>query len=353
MSYDIPDKQQAWRVVSRGHPSRALKLEEIDVPKKLGKGEILVKVQAAALNPVGWKLMSYLPNFIARRPLVPEHDLAGIVVDPHDSDFHVGDEVFGWIPTNINISTGQGALSQYTRLPAINVLRRPDNVTPVEAAGIPLAAMTALQGLTDAAKLREGQTVFINGGSSSVGLFAVYIAKAMGAKVVASASGRNEDFVRSLGVDEFVDYTQVPLYQHLTSNPPAPKFDVIFDAVGLVDPSLYKHSESYLAPGGVYVSTGPTPDFTSWGGSSGMRNMLSTVLAIARPRWLGGVKRSWKLVTVTHKEKDLARLRDLLAEGKLKPIVDSVHEFPNALQAYERIMTSRATGKVVVKIADS
>ncbi|KAH7924555.1 NAD(P)-binding protein [Leucogyrophana mollusca] len=353
MSSNIPTTQRAWRALKRGKPSEALAFQsDVPVPTKLKPGEVLIQIEAAALNPVGHKLMGLLPNFMAGRPLTPENDLAGVIVDANGTEFTNGDEVFGIVPLEVQPKIRQGALAQYVRLPASCVIVRPPNITPIEACGIAMAGETALQALVGVGKLEAGQTVFINGGSSSVGIFAIYVAKAIGAKVVASASGKNEEFVLGHGADEFVDYTKAPLHKYLTDNPPSPKFDLIFDAAGLVDPSLYKHSEAYLASGGTFISSGPTPTFSAWGGPSGMGNMLSTVKEIAQPCWLGGTARKWKLVTMTHSPKDLSTLRDLIVQGKLKPAVDSVYEFEDALSAYERILTGRARGKVVVRVKE-
>lgn len=167
--------------------------------------------------------MGFLPSFLLKRLVSTEFDLAGVVVDGNGTDLKEGDEVFGWIPlsessaahplyvfltpllrmrTDQNLSTGQGALSQYTRLPAVNVVLRPKNVTPTEASGFTVAGLTAYQALFDLAKLEAGQSVFVNGGSTAVGSFAIQIAKAKGAHVAASASAKNEQYVRGLGADE-------------------------------------------------------------------------------------------------------------------------------------------------------
>ncbi|KAG2061671.1 NAD(P)-binding protein [Suillus hirtellus] len=350
---NLPETQRAWRSVKRGKPHESL-VFQTDVPvPPLSLGEVLVRVQAAALNPVGWKLMSVAPDILARRPITPEHDFAGVVVDANGTEFSAGDEVIGFIPVPLQLKTGQGALTEYTKLPATHLVLKPSNVSAIEACGLPLAGETAFQALVDIGKLQAGQCVFVNGGSSAVGMNAIYIAKALGAKVVTSASSRNEEFCRNAGADEFLDYTNKPLHEHLVENPPSPKFDIIFDAVALVDPALYKHSNAYMKSRGIFISTGPWPDLKSWGGSAGVSKFLSLTCEILRPSFLGGVNAKWTIVGVNHKPQDLAKLRDLMAEGKLKLTVDSVYGFEDVLSAYERIMTSRATGKVVVKIDGS
>ena len=133
---------------------------------------------------------------------MPENDLAGVIVRSTVPEFKPGDQVFGWIPELQNIATSQGALSQYTRLLATHIVHRPDNITPTEAAGVSLVALTAWQAMYDLGQIEEGQRVFINGGSTSVGLWAIMLSKLKGCHVTASASAKNEAFVRRFGADE-------------------------------------------------------------------------------------------------------------------------------------------------------
>jgi NADPH:quinone reductase-like Zn-dependent oxidoreductase len=145
--------------------------------------------------------MRWLPNSFLKR--TAEHDLAGEVVDPNGSDFKVGDNVFGYIPPfPHSLSTRQGSLGEYAHVSAKFIVPRPSNVSPVEAAGLAITGLTAYQSLFDIAKLEEGQTVFINGGSTSVGIYAIQFAKVKGCKVIASASAKNEKFVKDIGADE-------------------------------------------------------------------------------------------------------------------------------------------------------
>ncbi|KZT69073.1 NAD(P)-binding protein [Daedalea quercina L-15889] len=342
----IPEIQQAWRVVGRGDPSKVLRFDrDVPVPKKPVKGEVLIKVHAVALNPVGYKIMRVAPSFVIKRPYISESDLAGTVVDANGTSFKEGDRVYGWIPVPTIIKTRMGALAQYTRVPANNLVPIPENTSPVQAAGITLASMTAYQALFDVGGLQPEQSVFINGGSSAVGAFAIQLAKAAGCTVTASASGKNEEYVRSLGADKFVDYTKAPLHETLANQPPTPKYHVFLEAVGLIDTSLYTNSEAYLAPGGTFVSLGPQPKGFD----------IAAIVKVAwkvflQPRFLGGTNRSWKLVQVRHKREDLEQIARYVAEGKVKPIVDSVYSFEDTLKAYDRLLTSRATGKVVIKV---
>lgn len=193
----------------------------------------------------------------------------------------------------LTMKTRQGALGQFARVPADHLVLRPPNVTPVEAAGLTLAGLTAYQALFHIAHLEADQSVFISGGSTAVGAFAIQLAKAIGAKVIATASGRNEGFIRALGADEFMDYTQLDVPRYLAEQAPSPKFNVIFDAVGSADPSLYTLGEAYLSPNGIFVTTGPLPQRAS---VAEFWKLLKTLGAIITPRWLGGTKRAYKYV---------------------------------------------------------
>lgn len=345
----LPETQQAWIIERRGPPSKALSLRsDWEVPTQLNEGQVLVKVQAAALNPVGHKLMRLLPNFAnSGRPLAAEHDLSGVIIDGNGTQFSEGDQVFGYISVELSQTIRQGALSQYVRIPADHLVIRPPNVSPIQAAGITLVGETAYEGLIDIGKLEAGQTVLINGGSSAVGAYAIQIAKAKGARVVATASGRNEEFVRKMGADEFIDYTKAPLHEYLAANPPSPKFHIILDAVALIDPSLYTYSPAYLAPNGIFISTGPMPKNTS---ASELWKLARTIFALSTPTWLGGTKRTHKIFMLKHKKSRLDEIQKMVADGLITPPVDTVYDFEDVLKAYERQISARATGKIIIKV---
>jgi NADPH:quinone reductase-like Zn-dependent oxidoreductase len=169
--------------------------------------------------------MKSMPNLFAKRPHVAENDFSGVVVDSNGTHFSSGDNVYGWIPVSksthyhvlkfnstlpsgLQFETRQGALAEYICVPADYFVIRPSNITPVQAAGINLAGLTSYQALIHIGKLETGQTVFINGGSSAVGAFAIQIAKAKGARVVATASGKNEAFARKMGADEVSTFSE-------------------------------------------------------------------------------------------------------------------------------------------------
>ncbi|KAF8439684.1 chaperonin 10-like protein [Boletus edulis BED1] len=340
----IPKMQKAWMVVRQGKPQIALEFK-IDVPvPKPKSGEVLVKVRAAGFNPVAWKLMGTLPTALTKRPHPAEHDLAGVIVDANGSSFSNGDEVIGYIPVSLQFSSRQGALAQYATLPVDNVVLKPAKLSWEEAAGLPLAAHTAVQ------SLRMGgfdptKAIFINGGSTAIGIYAIQLAKAMSLHVTATASARNESFVRGVGADKFLDYTARPLAEQLSDDPPEPRFGMILDAAGSLDTALYTNSAAYVKKGGAYVTTGPYPDKSGW-----MCLLGRWASVVLRPSFLGGTPTTWKIVHVVNIKEDMEMLCTLIERGALRPYVDSTYEFESALDAYDRAMTGRATGKVIVKV---
>ncbi|KAF8132159.1 hypothetical protein K438DRAFT_2031847 [Mycena galopus ATCC 62051] len=304
----------AWFATKKGTPSTSFQLKTgIPIPTKLPKGHVLLKVQAIGLNPFIYRLIAIVPNL----------SLVGRILY----------QIFG----------GKfGVMAEYIVIPAASLVPKPPNVTPVEAAGVPLVLLVAYQAMANL-EVQAGQTVFINGGTSSVGLSAIQLAKSMGCTVVATASARNKDLLLSLGVDEFIDYTRAPLVEQLLKRT-SPKFNGIFDAVALQDPSMYLHCASYLLPGGIYVTAGGFPS-----SRSGMRQFVEGFL---RPSWLGGVPRKYKNVTVPRGKKDFEAIQALVAKGAVKSIIDSVHSFDRAgvMAAYDKLMSKHAVGKVVIKV---
>lgn len=146
--------------------------------------------------------MRLIPNIIPGYPYAAENDLSGIIVDAGDSEFKAGDRVFGIVDIWYQRKSQQGSLAQYTRMSAEHLAHLPPNTSFVGGAGLGIAGATAIRLLIVVGKLEPDQYIFINGGSSSVGAFAIQIAKAKGCRVVASASGKNETFVKGLGADE-------------------------------------------------------------------------------------------------------------------------------------------------------
>ncbi|KAI0035981.1 hypothetical protein K488DRAFT_42183 [Vararia minispora EC-137] len=347
---DLPHFQRAWRVVARGPPSKALRLEsDLPIPTRIPPGNALVKVQAGGLNPVDYKLMKLLPNFAAGRPTIAAFEFSGVIVDGNGTEWQSGDNIVADLDPRRTFKTKQGALAEYVFVPEKNMVRRPERVTPIEASGVLLVGQTAWQALFHVGGLSEdgaGQTIFISGGSTAVGSFAIQFAKAKGYRVIATASGKNEQYVRDLGADEFIDYTTIDLRKYLVDNPLTTKYSLFLEAVGTLDNALlYLYSQKFLVPGGVFVDVGPQPK-----GVGEIPKLAKLVFGLIRPRWLGGVEQKFRVFSAEPKQDDMKAIFTLIAEEKVRPLVDSVFEFGDVVKAYERVMSQRATGKVIIKV---
>ncbi|KAF8311264.1 GroES-like protein [Clavulina sp. PMI_390] len=359
VAIDLPSVQQAWRAHDRGTPRNAIKLDTIPVPEP-GVGQALIKVEAAALNPVGYKILALIPSFMRKRPHVVEFDFSGTVVDPNGTSFQVGDKVWG----TCELMKGDGAISQYVVATEENAALVPAHLSTEQAAGLGIVWLTAQQALFEYAGVQPGQSVMVLGGSSSLGGTVIQMLKQIDCKVYASCSGKNVEFVRSLGADVVYDYTTSPIHQQVAENPPSPKFHAIIDCVGGYD--FFAHSEAYLAPKGLYVAPGTA--------ISGWHNALGDVWAAIyalRPTWLGGTNRTFKslicglgkqrfaaVVDIVNKGWDLwifgsstaASSLPVRGLGSLVPVIDSVFEFTDLYSAYDKLLTGRAKGKIVVRV---
>ncbi|RKO87621.1 chaperonin 10-like protein [Blyttiomyces helicus] len=198
----VHETMRAWVVTARGAPKSAAKTAERQRGANyLAAGEVLIKVQRTALNPVGYKIAAVLPGLARTLPAIAEFDLAGVVVDPNGSEFAVGDEVCGMVDIVAHVRGGRGAIAEYA-VKETNLIRKPKPLTLEQAGGLTLIGLTAYESLITSGKPAASERVFINGGSSSVGIVGIQIAKAVGAYVVASCSGKNIDFVEGLGADQ-------------------------------------------------------------------------------------------------------------------------------------------------------
>ncbi|WNJ16849.1 NAD(P)-dependent alcohol dehydrogenase [Pontibacter sp. G13] len=286
----------------------------------LKRGYVLVNVHAAALNPIDCEVRKGRFKFMTGRkfPRIPGSDFAGEVVQasPEIGDFKKGDRVYGFT----EVFKG-GSYAEVVSVPASTISHVPDTLSWEDAASIPLAALTALQGLRDQAQLAKGQSVLINGASGGVGVHAVQIAKILGAEVTAICSYRNTDRMRDLGADFVIDYTQTNYLEQPRT------YDVFFDVFGNQSYSKTRH---LLSPAGHYVSTIPTPGNFLSGLTNPFRNQQVHVVVVK-----------------SHRE-NLALLAEWLHSGLLKPIVDKTFAFSEADQAQSYLETRRARGKVVL-----
>jgi len=324
---------QAITYTQYGSPA-VLKLQEVEQPTPKDD-EVLVKIHAASVNALDWHLLTadiFLVRF-GEGLFKPKRsrlgaDLAGRVaaVGSGVTQFQPGDAVYGDIQP-----FGSGAFAEYAVMPARALAPKPASLTFAEAAALPVAGLTALQGLRDVGKIQAGQRVLINGASGGVGTFAVQIAKACGADVTAVCSTRNVEQARALGADQVIDYTQTDFTRS------GQQYDLIFAANGYHPLSAYKRA---LAPGGVYVMAGGKTkqifDVMLWGWwhSRGGDKKLTNVMAHASTA-------------------DLLVLNEWAAAGKLKPVIDRRYPLSQTADALRYLGEGHARGKIVIDVFDS
>lgn len=314
-----------------------LRLEEIDRPVIKEDNQLLIKVRAAAINPLDWHEIRGTPYFARAMGMgwtSPKNakrgvDFAGevVAVGKGVTKFKPGDAVFGVAP---------GALAEYAWAREHRVALKPADLSFEEAAAVPVAAITALQSLRDAGKLKAGQKVLINGASGGVGTYGVQIAKALGAEVTAVCSGRNAELVRSLGADHVIDYTT----EDLAERPE--RYDLIVDNVG--NRSL-SDMRSVLADDGTFVLIGGGgPDDMKWG-----FGFFGGLIQRKVAGWFTDQTLTFMIANV--KTADLEYLAGLVTEGKLKSVIDRRYPLAETPDAIRYLETGRARGKVVIDVA--
>jgi NADPH:quinone reductase-like Zn-dependent oxidoreductase len=310
-----------------------LQLTEVETPAP-GPNEILVKVHAAALNPVDWHFVRGAPFPIRmmagglRKPKRPRRvgcDFAGTIAGAGSgiTGLAVGEPVFGF---------GDGTLAEYLTVTADKVVPKPERVTFEQAAGVPLAGLTALQMLRDKALVQSGHDVLIVGAAGGIGTIAVQLAKVFGADVTGVQSSAALELVQSLGADRVIDYTK----EDFTTG--GARYDVILDNVcnrTLAD------VRRVLKPGGTLVPNGggsPDKGISIWG-------MMRT-LAL-RPF----ISQKIKFFVMKPNRTDLQFLADLIAAGTITPVVDRCYPLSAAAEAFRHLESGHAHGKIVVTIA--
>lgn len=292
----------------------------------------LVKINYVCLNPVDYKPAE---SPIARRLMVPNPatpgiDYAGTIVRPaKGSTLKAGDRVFGG---GVSPFAG-GCLAEYAVAGTDSTVLIPDGVSPEDASTIPVAGLTAWQSIIE----HKPKRVLINGGSGGCGIFGIQLAKAHGIEVVTTCSSRNVELVKSLGADEVIDYTKSNVTETLAK---MKKCDHIVDNV-VADLDLYWKAHTFTEPGSKYILVAGTPSLKY------VKQSLSTKV----PSWLGGGQRSASGMLAQINGAQLKQIADLMAEGRVKPIIDEKFAFEDAPKAFEKLKTQRARGKIMVEVA--
>jgi NADPH:quinone reductase-like Zn-dependent oxidoreductase len=306
---------KAIRIHGYGGPE-VLQYEDVVVPTPVA-GELLIKVQAASVNPLDWKTRAgYLKGLFPHTlPFILGWDASGVVeaVGSGVTKFKKGDEVY----TRTN---RDGTYAEYAILKETEAALKPKSVDHVSAAGIPLAALTAWQALFEKARLAAGQKILIHGASGGVGSFAVQFAKWKGAQVIGTASAKNQALLRELGTDEPIDYGTTRFDDVVRG------VEVVFDTVG---GDTQERSWKVLNKGGILVSIVPPPPPAELAAKYGVRAEM-----------LGSQASSDQL-------EEIAKLVD---SGHVRPVVENVFPLAEARRAHELIATGHTRGKIVLKV---
>ncbi|TDC66786.1 NAD(P)-dependent alcohol dehydrogenase [Micromonospora sp. KC207] len=323
-------------VQDRYGPPETLTLADVDVPQPAA-GEVLVRVEAAALNAYDWHVMRGDPR-MARlalgrsrpRARIRGRDFAGRVeaVGADVRQVRPGDAVFG------DLGDANGAFAEYVCVPEALVAPKPANLTPQQAAALPLAGVTALMGLRDVGRVEPGHRVLVNGASGGVGTLAVQLAKAFDATVTAVCSTRNVDLVRSLGADRVVDYTRDDFTRE------AGRHDLVFDLVGNRSLTALRRA---LTPTGTLVLSG--------GGVYQGGSLVGPVGLIARGRLVAPfVRHRIAVLTTAPGRQHLDTLRAHAEAGRLTPVVDRTYPLREVPRAIRYLEGEHARAKVVIII---
>jgi NADPH:quinone reductase-like Zn-dependent oxidoreductase len=324
-------------IYTRYGPPEVVQIADVEkpVPKD---DEVLIRVRAAAVNPYDWHFMRGEPYPVRiaagglRKPKDSRlgADVAGEIeaAGKNITQFKLGDAVFG---------SCKGAFAEYACASESNLALKPDNVTFEQAASVPIAAYTALQGLrrgglTKDGKIQPGQKILINGAAGGVGTFAVQIAKSFGADVTGVCSTKNVEMVRSIGANQVVDYTQ----EDFTKS--ARRYDVILDCVGN---HSFSESRRVMNPRGIYVGAGGTSD--NW-----MIGPLTGALKALVLSWF--VSQKQVMVLAKPSKEDLTIMGELMAIGKVTPVIDRCYSLCEVPEAVRYLEAGHARGKVVITV---
>lgn len=318
-------------------------LELADVPApKVGPNGVLVQVHASSVNPIDWKLRKGLlaPLWKLRFPVIWGCDCSGVVAEVGSAVtlFKPGDEVYGFKHGRV-AKTFRGTYCEYAVLPENTLARKPANLTHVQAAAVPAAALTAWQALLNQGKMKSGSRVLVHAGAGGVGTFAIQIGKAFGALVAATAGSGNQELLRELGADVPIDYTREKFADKVSG------YDLVLDGVGS---EVWSQSFRVLRFGGRLVTlTVPIPSEPS--GSLGFFASAILGLGAGTVRGLLGGKR----LRVTHVKPrggDLEKTTALIEAGKIRPVVERIFPLEQIAEAHRLSETGHARGKIVIKV---
>ncbi|KAF2661897.1 putative zinc-type alcohol dehydrogenase-like protein C16A3.02c [Lophiostoma macrostomum CBS 122681] len=335
-SKGVPSTFRSWQYMSTaGGLEKNLAIHTVPMlqPKA---NQHLVRIIAAGLNPADYRLseFQFLHKVAFPKPASPGNDFAGYILKPAlGSGLKAGQLVFGGAGTNFMYG---GAMSEFGVASIENVVPVPAGLSTIDAAGICIAGLTAYQSILPHSK--PGSRIFLNGGSGGVGSFGIQIAKAGNRHVTVSCSTANVQHCKSLGADEVIDYKKQDVLETLKNSPY--KYDLVADYVGN-DRNLFWEADKYTSPNAKFVTVA-------------VSHHLSCIRFITAaqfmPRFISGAKRQHLTVFGTPNREHLAQIADWMVEGKVASVIDSKHKFEDVKEAYQRLKTGRARGKIIVEV---
>jgi len=315
-------------------PPEVMRYTDVDKPTPKDN-QALIKVRAASVNAFDWHMLKADPffvrfmggGFLRPKTTIRGGDVAGVVeaVGPNVSLFKPGDDVFGDVT-----SSGRGGFAEYTCAYETKIARKPAGMSFEQAAAIPMAALTALQGLRDHGEIKPGQSVLINGASGGVGTFAVQIAKAFDTEVTAVCSTGKMEMARSLGADHVIDYTK----EDFTKS--GKLYDLIFSAYGSRSIFAYKRA---LNPNGIFVVAGGSMS------QFYQMSLLGAILSKTSGRKFRGFIES-------PNGEDLQLMAEYFEAGKVKPVIDRTYPLSETPDAVRYVDEGHAMGKVVITVVE-
>ncbi len=320
-------------------------MEMIELPRpEPGRGDLLVRVRAASVNPLDYKIRDGAVKVLIPYsfPLILGNDLAGDVeaVGPGVTRFKVGDAIYSRLDKD-----RIGAIAEYALVRESAAAKKPARLDYVQAASLPLVGLTAWQALIDLARLQPGQKILIHAGSGGVGTFAIQLAKHLGAQVATTASAKNHALVKSLGADVAIDY-KTTRFEEVAKDQ-----DVVFDSQG--GETLLRSFEA-VKPGGLVVTVGGRPDgkfARAWGLSLPLVWILGFLnRRVDRLASKKGARFEYLFMRANGEE--LERIGALVDQGVIRPILDKTFPLEAAAEAISYVESGRAVGKVVIRVGD-
>ncbi|SKB29991.1 NADPH:quinone reductase [Salegentibacter holothuriorum] len=326
---------KALQIIKYGEIKDSLTISEVKKPSVM-PNEILVKVKAASLNPIDYKMaQGHLKEMVPLKlPSTIGFDVSGVVVEKGAdvSNFEIDDEIYSRVPHE-----QMGTVAEFVTINSDKVAKKPENISFEEASGLPLTGLTAIQAL-EKAGIKEDDRILIHAGSGGVGSFAIQYAKAKGAIVYTTTSTKNVDWVKALGADRVIDY-KTEDYKEVANN-----LDIVFDTLG--DDYTFDAFGIIKEDGKVTSIAGPPSEETAK-----QMGIEGYQLPEQLEKLIKEKSATYKHTWMQPNAAQLNEIKTMVEDGDIKPIVDLIYSFEDGVDAYEYLATGRAEGKVIISLS--